>query len=132
MNNTEMNVLLSLIGELSDSERNTLREALDNEASRERIIRIIESPLRKKRECVYCRSHHVVKWGSSHNLQRYRCGDCNKTFNALTGTPLAGLQKRERWLDFAAALSEGLSLRRSAKRCSIATNTALRWKKRFQ
>jgi transposase-like protein len=30
----------------------------------------------------------------AHGLQRYRCVDCARSFNALTGTPLARLRHR--------------------------------------
>lgn len=33
-------------------------------------------------------------------MQRYRCKNCMKTFNAVTNTPLAGLQHKERWIDY--------------------------------
>ncbi len=34
----------------------------------------------------------------AHRLRRYACKACRRTFHALTGTPLAGLHQRERWL----------------------------------
>jgi hypothetical protein len=48
--------------------------------------------------CPHCDTEHPAKWGRSGGLQRYRCRnpDCHKTFNALTGTPLAKLQHRDR------------------------------------
>ena len=39
----------------------------------------------------------IKKWGSANALRRYRCKACKVTFNALTGTPLAQLHKRELW-----------------------------------
>lgn len=44
------------------------------------------------RTCPPC--HHTVcrAWGQAHGLPRWRCAACGKTFNALTGTPLARLQ----------------------------------------
>ena len=39
-------------------------------------------------------------WGRERNgLKRSRCLDCRRTFNPLTGTALAGLRKKERWLE---------------------------------
>ena len=49
-------------------------------------------------------------------MKRYMCKACERTFNALTGTPLAHLQKREKWLEYARAIVDGLSLRKAAKR----------------
>jgi len=45
---------------------------------------------RSHRRCPRCGYEHVVKWGRSSGLQRYRCQSltCHKTFNAVTGTSL--------------------------------------------
>ena len=60
--------------------------------------------------CPHCRSPEVGPCGSARGLPRYRCAQCRKTFNAFTGTPVAGLHNKDRWLDQAQALIEGESL----------------------
>ena len=69
--------------------------------------------------------------GKASGLRRFYCPHCKKTFNALTGTPLAHLHKKERWFDFAQSLSEGETVRKSAARCDLAVSTAFRWRHRF-
>lgn len=69
--------------------------------------------------------------GHSGGLQRYRCRCCCATFNALTGTPLAHLHLRGKWLQQTQALRDGLSLSRVQERLGIARTTALRWRHRF-
>jgi hypothetical protein len=64
-------------------------------------------------------------------LRRFYCAGCGKTFNALTGTPLANLHYKGRWYDFARSLSAGESVRKSAARCDVAVSTAFRWRHRF-
>ena len=64
-------------------------------------------------------------------MKRYRCKDCAKTFNALTGTPLAQLHRRDVWFSYASAVADGLSLRKAARRCGISLDTAFRWRHRF-
>jgi hypothetical protein len=49
----------------------------------------------------------------------------------LTGTALAHLRHKEKWLDYAQALAEGLSVRRAAAQCGIAKNTSFKWRHRF-
>jgi len=49
----------------------------------------------------------------------------------LTGTPLAHLRHRDRWLRYAQALVEGLSVRQAARVCGIDRNTAFLWRQRF-
>lgn len=83
--------------------------------------------------CPHCQAqaNQLGKWGHSHGLPRYRCKACGRTFNALTGTPLAHLRKREQWGRYSQALIEGISLREAAKRCGVDKNTAFLWRHRF-
>lgn len=64
-------------------------------------------------------------------LRRYKCLDCVRTFNALTGTPLAGLRKRGLWLSYAASLNASETVRTAAARAGIAGSTSFRWRHRF-
>lgn len=41
-------------------------------------------------------------------LQRYKRRTCSKSFNALTGTPLARLRHKGKWLEQTRALADGL------------------------
>ena len=81
--------------------------------------------------CPSCQSKAIGKWGSANRLARYRCKACKLTFNALTGTPLAQLHKRELWADHAQALVDGISLRKVAARIDVHLETAFRWRHRF-
>ena len=81
--------------------------------------------------CPHCQSAKVTKWGSANGLRRYRCKDCKAAFNALTGTPLAQLHKRELWAGHAQALADGISLRKVAARLDVHLSTAFRWRHRF-
>ena len=47
--------------------------------------------------CPHCGSQKLQGWGHVSGLPRYRCVDCRRSFNALTGTPLARLRKKEQW-----------------------------------
>ena len=81
--------------------------------------------------CPHCQSAEVSKWGTANGLKRYQCKVCVVTFNALTGTPLAQLHKRELWIGNAQAMVEGISLRKVAARLDIGLETAFRWRHRF-
>jgi hypothetical protein len=73
----------------------------------------------------------VVRNGHANGLQRFKCRACTKSFNALTGTPLARLHQRGKWLSQASALRDGLVLREVANRLHVALSTAHRWRHRF-
>jgi Ca2+-binding RTX toxin-like protein len=46
-------------------------------------IRVAKAPA-----CGHCGSKNVSKWGKATAMKRYMCRACDRTFNALTGTPL--------------------------------------------
>ncbi len=81
--------------------------------------------------CPHCGSQKLQGWGHASGLPRYRCVDCRRSFNALTGTPLARLRKKEQWAAQTQALITGESLVKAAKRCDVAVTTAFRWRHRF-
>jgi hypothetical protein len=64
-------------------------------------------------------------------LQRYRCRECKRTFNALTGTPLANLRKKALWLDYMQCMLDSCVLREISARMDISTRTTFRWRHRF-
>ena len=82
-------------------------------------------------ECPHCGDGDIRPWGKASGKPRYRCARCQKTFNALTGTPLAHLRYQERWKDQLQALTDGESLTKAAERCDVAYTTAFRWRHRF-
>ena len=81
--------------------------------------------------CPHCGRDDVRPWGKAGGKPRYRCTSCRKTFNPLTGTPLAGLHHRDRWPDQAQALIAGETVAKAAERCKVAYTTAFRWRHRF-
>lgn len=81
--------------------------------------------------CPHCGGDAVRPWGKASGKPRYRCVACRKTFNPLTGTPLAGLHYPERWRDQAQALIAGETIAKAAKRCGVDYTTAFRWRHRF-
>ncbi|AHI32926.1 IS1595-like element ISMsa1 family transposase [Marinobacter salarius] len=85
------------------------------------------------RICPHCGNDHLVKWGRSGGLQRYRCqnASCRKTFNAVTRTSLARLRYRNKWFDYLRCMRDSLTLRVSAARVGIDLKTAFRWRHRF-
>lgn len=131
MNKPELNRLVRAIQAMTWSQRSELIGRLNAAHAGQQACGIVEERLAVLRACPHCRSWHVVRNGQARGLQRYKCRDCCRTFNALTGTPLARLRKREKWLDQAQALSDGLSITQAAQRMQVARSTAFRWRHRF-
>ncbi len=121
---------LDAVEQLSADQRSVLRAAL--ESSGDSVLqRIITARASKRQRCVRCGSDRVIGWGNAHGLPRFRCKDCRRTYNPLTGTSLAGLKKRARWGRHAESLGRGEVLREVAGACGVHISTAHRWRHRF-
>ena len=92
---------------------------------------VVEGRFAAGATCPHCHCQRVYRHGQANGLQRYRCRACLRTFNAVSGTPLSGLHKREKWLGQATALHDGRTLRTVAKELGIHIGTAHRWRHRF-
>jgi transposase-like protein len=122
---------LEEIDALSPAQRAEVQSLLAGRSSEAEVIAALERRVMAERCCAHCHHQRVVCRGRANGLRRFYCVDCGKTFNALTGTPLAHLHHKERWFDFAQSLSAREVVRKSAVRCAIATSTAFRWRHRF-
>ena len=119
------------IDALSEAQREEVRKILAGRSSEAEVIAALEGRLLADRVCPLCQRQGAVCRGRANGLRRFYCAGCGRTFNALTGTPLANLHYKGRWFDFARSLSEGESVRKSAVRCDVAVSTAFRWRHRF-
>ncbi len=122
---------LAAVDDLSVEQRVELGEVLAGRPPRAAVTAAIEASLGDERRCPHCGHGESVGCGKADGVRRFRCKTCGKSFNALTGTPLARLRKKERWLDFGRSLSEGETVLASAERCGVAVSTAFRWRHRF-
>jgi transposase-like protein len=90
------------------------------------------APAAQNRICPHCASINVQRWGKARGLPRYRCGDCKRTFNPLTGTSLARLRSKDKWFLFLHTVTQQKSIRKSAEICGVDNTTVLRWRQRFK
>lgn len=127
----EFRAFVEQLGDLSPVQRDAIVDALSAKGSGEEVIALIETRFAAAPTCGHCGKADFKPWGSASDLKRYMCKACERSFNALTGTPLAGLRLREKWLDYARALIDGVSLRKAAARTDIHLETAFRWRHRF-
>jgi len=131
MKNKDFRRLLDGIEELTPNQRKRLSDRLAEGNAREAAAALVERTRQEITRCPHCGSEKLQKWGKATRLQRYRCMACYKTFNALTGTPLARLRLKEKWLDYAEELAKGHTLKESAEAVGVHLNTAFRWRHRF-
>lgn len=131
MDHSDFVHLLNQLASLNARQRWQVRQTLDGlaDTSSAAIVGALQGP----DACPHCQApaQQLRPWGRSHGLARMRCHACGKTCNALTGTPLAHLRKREQWLGYARALIQGVSVRQAARSCGVDKNTAFLWRHRF-
>ena len=131
MKNDEFLSFTALLTRLTPSQKKKLAGELNTQASREEGIQLIESRVGEAVKCPHCSHGEVMKYGFVDDLQRYKCKSCRKSFNALTGTPLARLRDKNKLLAYAETMKNGLSLRKAAKECGIHLDRAFRWRHKF-
>lgn len=131
MKKQEMQRLLTLVERLTRAQRQELADKLRAQASAVASVEVLEAAGSQAKACPHCASQRVVRNGMADGLQRYKCRGCNKTFNALTGTPLARLRQKGKWLEQTRALADGLTVHRAADFLGVAPSTAFRWRHRF-
>ena len=131
MRQQQMTRLIHSLPQLTHHQRQQLARSLQALLDHSQAIAVVEAHGGAFRACPHCSSSLLVKNGSANGLQRFKCRHCARTFNALTGTPLARLHLRDKWMGQAQALGEGLSLNQVAQRLGVAQSTAFRWRHRF-
>lgn len=131
MKAADYQAFLDQLEALTPVQRDSLLAALKSKASAQDALFVIETRFAADPACGHCGAKRFGTWGHASGLRRYKCKDCNRTFNALTGTPLAQLHCREKWLEYGASLVDGLSLRKAAERCDVHLTTSFRWRHRF-
>ena len=127
----DFTVLLRLVERLSLEQRVALGRALAAVPGEAEAVRLLEEAFTTAPCCPHCRATALQRWGRASGLRRYRCTTCGKTFNALTGTSLARLRKKQCWLAYGEALAAGMTLARAAAHCGVHLTTSFRWRHRF-
>jgi len=95
---------------LSASDLARLREWIASVVHPAECVALIEQAARG-RPCPHCRHPRSYRCGQASGLQRFRCLGCRRTYNALTGTPLARLRKKECWLAYLQCVLESRTVR---------------------
>ncbi|RYE68998.1 MAG: IS1 family transposase, partial [Oxalobacteraceae bacterium] len=77
---------------LNHPQRRQVLDALHPAAGLDQVVALIDEVRAPGRCCPRCGNAHCYRHGFANDLQRYRCCSCGRTFNDLTGTPLARLR----------------------------------------
>lgn len=131
MRQREVERMLAQVGRLTEAQRRKVLERLQGSQATAAVVALIQARSGPPRRCCHCQGERLVRHGQASGLQRYKCRGCGRSFNALTGTPLARLRQKEKWLEQADALLLGLTIRQAAAQLQVAQSTAFRWRHRF-
>ncbi|MEG0084330.1 MAG: helix-turn-helix domain-containing protein, partial [Massilia sp.] len=123
--------LFAKLPSLNQPQRRQVLDALHPAAGLDQVVALITEVRAPGRCCPRCGNEHCYRHGFANDLQRYRCCACGRTFNDLTGTPLARLRHKAKWLAYSQVLLDSLPVRKAADRVGVHRNTAFRWRHRF-
>ena len=129
---TDLEELLGMAGQIDAERRQRVASAMKSGDRAAAVAEILEARLGKYPSCPHCKVEGARPWGRNDGLRRWRCVSCSRTFNAITGTPLARLRKKECRLSFATCLSKNDTVQKSAETCKVSADTSFRWQHRFR
>lgn len=127
----QFNKFLNELQDLTEAQADKVIDLLRQRGDGDEVIKLIEQKLQDDPKCPHCGTAHIRRHGKEHGLQRYRCVECSRSFNALTGTSLARLRHKDRWLSFVCSLEQSHSVRKAARSAEISNSTSFRWRHRF-
>ena len=131
MDAAELKRWLASVARLTPAQKAELLNALSARDDEAEVGRLVDSRLARLPVCPHCGGTRIVRNGSASGLQRYKCRACQRTFNALSKTPLARLRMKAKWLQQEDVLARGLIIRLASAELGVAPSTAFRWRHRF-
>jgi transposase-like protein len=87
--------LLAHLDGLTPGQGKALLRAVQGIGRPTQVVATIESARAALLACPRCQSRAHRRHGHANGLQRFRCRACGRTFNSLSGTPMARLRHNE-------------------------------------
>ena len=131
MDAAELERWLASVARLTPVQKAELLNALSARDDEAEVGRLVDSRFAQLPACPHCAGMRIVRNGSASGSQRYKCRACQRTFNALSKTPLARLRMKAKRLQQEDVLACGLIVRLASAELGVAPSTAFRWRHRF-
>ena len=129
MNNTQFANLQATLEDLTFVQLKRLRHHIEEMISSNHVGKAIAVHEEGVAECAHCGSQEFTKYGTTaRGQQRYKCKACERTFNSLTGTPLSGMKKQDKWHQYSEGMWFTAKIREAASELGINVKTAWRWR----
>lgn len=78
--------------------------------------------------CPHCHSDNVYGHGKYKGRKRYKCKQCNKTFNDFTGTAISGIKKVDKFQEYLELTVKSVTIRKAAKELGVNVKTIFDWR----
>ena len=128
----EFRRFLEALGDLNPAQIEDAQTKLRDLRRRTEAISEIEARANQDHKCPFCGCERRQKWGRTPtNVQRYRCGGCQKTYSGRTGSVIGRIHRPAL---FMVALRDMLgtsaprSVRKLARRLGLNKYTVWRWR----
>jgi len=104
-------------------------ELVDSEDSVAQLIEMRKEHQEKEKfACPQCESDRIIGHGNYKGRKRYKCINCKKTFNDLTGTSVSWIHKKDEWKSYLNCIANSMTLRESAKQVGVSFRTSFLWR----
>jgi transposase-like protein len=131
METAAFDAFLTQVAQLTSKQCTRVQGLLQATVKQRQAADIVEEAMAGKLSCPRCYGNKLHRNGAANGLQRFRCCACGRTFNSLTGTPLARLRHKEKWLGYLDCMLDSRTIRKAAAIVEVAKNTSMRWRHRF-
>ncbi len=119
-----------ILNNLDLSEKKHLYALLKKEIGLTPQLNLIKTELNKDQKilCPHCISSDILGHGIYKGRKRYKCKECNKTFNDFTGTAISGIKKVEKFQEYLELTIESVTIRKAAKQLGVNVKTIFDWR----
>ncbi len=129
-----LSIVIEAISKLDAQEVSTLRahlQAVDSDNFFETLtpmqIKEFEVTESDTLCCPNCLSLNIISWGKYKDRKHFKCHNCNRIFNSLTGTVWHYLHSHEKFKNFIYCAAQQESIRASANAVGVCITTAFYW-----
>jgi len=119
-----------IIKALSAKEKEEVFQYLKKEISQVPRIEQVRNEINKEQvvNCPHCENSDIYGHGIYRGRKRYKCNNCGKTFNDLTGTALSGIKKVDKFHEYLQLTIESLTIRKASKLLGLNVKTIFDWR----
>lgn len=104
-------------------------ELVNSEDSVAQLIEVRKELQEKEKfACPHCESDKIIGHGNYKGRKRYKCMNCKKTFNDLTGTSVSWIHKKDEWNSYLNCIANSMTLRESAEQVGVSFRTSFIWR----